>query len=90
MVYVSRAFNVRDAYAWSKEHIAEHEQEIKRVNQRFMPIEIEHKNGDKYLFMSIDYYEKHFKIGRHKGIDYMTIQEVPDEKWIYGEKNRIQ
>lgn len=73
MVYVSRAPSMKSASAWAKEHIAEHEQEIKRVNQRFVPIEIEHTNGDKFLFMSIDYYEKHFKIGRHKGIDYMTI-----------------
>lgn len=73
MVYVSRAPSMKGASAWAKEHIAEHEQEIKRVNQRFVPIEIEHKNGDKYLFMSFDYYEMHFKIGRHKGIDYMTI-----------------
>lgn len=51
---------MKGASAWAKEHIAEHEQEIKRVNQRFVPIEIEHKNGDKYLFMSFDYYEKHF------------------------------
>ena len=73
MVYVSRAPSMKGASAWAKEHIAEHEQEIKRVNQRFVPIEIEHKNGDKYLFMSIYYYEKCFKIGRHKGIDYVTI-----------------
>lgn len=73
MVYVSRVPSVKGAWARSKEHIAEHEQEIKRMDQRFIPIEVEHKNGDKYLFMSFDYYEKNFKIGRHKGIDYVTI-----------------
>ena len=73
MVYVSRALSIRSAIAYSKEHIHKNTHKIKTVCTNQMPIWVEHRNGDRYLFMSTEYYEKHYKLGRRKGIDYITI-----------------
>lgn len=73
MVYVCRALSNRSAIAYSKEHIHKNTHKLKTVCTNRMPIMVEHTNGDVYLFMSTEYYERYFKRGRRKGIDYITI-----------------
>ena len=73
MVYVCRALSIRSAIAYSKEHIHKNTHKIKTVCTNRIPIMVKHTNGDVYLFMSTEYYERDFKRGRRKGIDYITI-----------------
>lgn len=73
MVYVARFFSRRVAICEADKFIEENASHIKKVDKRFMPIKVEFANSDSYLFMTTHYYENHFKIGRHKGLDYKCI-----------------
>lgn len=72
MVYVFRCFSVRAMQVDSKKFIEENAHQIKRV-RRTMPTLVELTNGNTYLFMTVNYYERVYKIGRRKNVDYRCI-----------------
>lgn len=73
MEYVFRCLKVRDMEEQARTYFEENRDKIKTVKRGCIPIVIEYKDGKRFLFMTIEYYEKRYKIGRRKGIDYMTI-----------------
>lgn len=74
MVYVFRCFNIRALQVDSNEFIRENAHQIKRV-RKTLPTLVELADGNIYLFMTVYYYERVYKIGRRKNVDYKCIKK---------------
>ena len=73
MEYVFRCFTVRQMENEARKYIAENQDKIRSVQKGAIPIIVTYKDGKRYLFMTTEYYDKIYSLGRHKGIDYMTV-----------------
>ena len=71
MPVVFRCFSIHSMMYEAKKFIDENADNILRINWKAMPVDIEFKDGKRFLFMTTNYYETHYKLGRRKGVDYL-------------------
>lgn len=73
MEYVFRCFTVKQMQDEARQYIEENQDKIQKVRNGDIPIIVTYKDGNRFLFMTTEYYDKIYRLGRRKGIDYMTI-----------------